>query len=190
MRPHQSVDEDLARYFADPRVRLAFSFQTKYLGMSPFRCPSLFTILSFLEYEFGVYHPRGGCGAVSEAMARVAQRRWASDIRLRRAGRARSCFDGRKAVGVAPDAGEYTADALVVNADFAHAMPRLVPDHLRRRWTDEKIARKKFSCSTFMLYLGIEGTLPDLAHHTIYLTEDYLRNINDIEDGRILPAEP
>ena len=75
LRPFSSVDGDLRRYFADPRVRLAFSFQTKYLGMSPFQCPSLFTILSFLEYEHGVYHPIGGCGAVSEAMAAVASSR-------------------------------------------------------------------------------------------------------------------
>jgi phytoene dehydrogenase-like protein len=51
LRPFRSVDGDLARYFSDPRVRLAFSFQSKYLGMSPFKCPSLFTILSLMEYE-------------------------------------------------------------------------------------------------------------------------------------------
>ena len=73
LRPHRSVDRDLGVYFSDPRVRLAFSFQSKYLGMSPFRCPSLFTILSFMEYEYGVYHPRGGTGAVMAAMARVAR---------------------------------------------------------------------------------------------------------------------
>ena len=56
----------------DPRVRLAFTFQSKYLGMSPFQCPSLFTILAFLEYENGIFHPKGGCSAVTEAMARVA----------------------------------------------------------------------------------------------------------------------
>ncbi len=69
-----SVDDELKRYFRDPRVRLAFSFQTKYLGMSPFRCPNLFTFLAYLEYEFGVWHPVGGCGAVSEGMAQAARR--------------------------------------------------------------------------------------------------------------------
>ena len=59
VRPWASVDSDLKRYFRDPRTRLAFSFQSKYLGMSPFRCPSLFTILSYLEYDFGVFHPIG-----------------------------------------------------------------------------------------------------------------------------------
>ncbi|MFK4985447.1 FAD-dependent oxidoreductase, partial [Klebsiella pneumoniae] len=74
-------DSDLARYFGDERIRLAFSFQSKYLGMSPFRCPSLFTILAFMEYEYGVWHPRGGCGAVIDAMAR-ASRALGVDIRL------------------------------------------------------------------------------------------------------------
>ena len=46
LRPHQSVDTYLKRFFTDERVRLAFCFQSKYLGMSPFRCPSLFSILS------------------------------------------------------------------------------------------------------------------------------------------------
>ena len=68
-------------------------------------------------------------------------------------------------------------------------MTRMVPDSIRRRWSDRKIATKKFSCSTFMLYLGIEGEIPDLSHHTIYLAEDYRRNIAEIEAGRA-PEEP
>ena len=50
-------------------------------------------------------------------------------------------------------------------------MQSMVPDRLRRRWTDKKIGKKKFSCSTFMLYLGLEGIDEELAHHTIYLSE-------------------
>src|ERR1700760_1926143 len=73
LRPWRSLDSDLRTYFKDERIRLGFSFQSKYLGMSPFTCPSLFSILSFLEYEHGVFHPEGGCGAVTRAMARIAE---------------------------------------------------------------------------------------------------------------------
>ncbi len=188
MRPHRTVDSDLASYFSDERVRLAFSFQSKYLGMSPFRCPSLFTILSFMEYEFGVFHPRGGCGAVMTAMERVAR---SMGVRFRMAEPVREItFAGRRATGVRTDAGVEAVDALVINADFAQAMSTLVPDRLRRRWTDRKLAGKKFSCSTFMLYLGIKGDLPDLAHHTILLARDYRRNIAEIEAGVAPPEEP
>ena len=188
MRPHRTVDSDLATYFGDERVRLAFSFQSKYLGMSPFRCPSLFTILSFMEYEFGVFHPRGGCGAVMTAMARVARD---MGVRFRMSEPVREItFAGRRATGVRTDTGHTAVDALVVNADFAHSMATLVPDRLRRRWTDRKIATKKFSCSTFMLYLGIKGELPDLSHHTIFLSREYRRFVADIEDGKAPPSEP
>jgi phytoene desaturase len=188
LRPLASVDGDLARYFSDPRVRLAFSFQSKYLGMSPFKCPSLFTILSFMEYEHGVFHPRGGCGAVMEAMARIARRAGVT-IRLDEP-ITNILFEGRKAVGVRTERGEYRSDALVINADFAKTMTRLVPDQLRRRWSDRKLAKKRYSCSTFMMYLGIEGRFDHLAHHTILLSEDYRQNVRAIEDGDSPPQTP
>ncbi len=187
MRPHRTVDTDLGTYFRDERVRLAFSFQSKYLGMSPFRCPSLFTILSFMEYEYGVYHPRGGCGAVMGALARVARD---LGVKIKLAEPIEQIlFEGRRAVGVRSRGVEQRFDALVLNADFAQTMTNLVPDVIRRRWSDRKIAGKKFSCSTFMMYLGLEGGFPDLAHHTIYLAGDYRRNIAEIEAGQA-PGDP
>ena len=187
LRPHQSIDTYLKRFFRDPRIRLAFSFQSKYLGMSPFRCPSLFSILSFLEYEYGVFHPIGGCAAVTEAMARVAER-LGVEIRLGEPVE-EIVVRGRRAIGVRTAAGVELASAIVLNADFARAMSRLVPDCVRRRWTNRKIDGKKFSCSTFMMYLGIEGCF-DLPHHNIHIARDYARNLDEIENRHVLSEDP
>lgn len=223
VRPWASVDADLKRYFKDPRVRLAFSFQSKYLGMSPFRCPSLFTILSYLEYDFGVFHPRGGCGAVSEAMADAARElgvdiRLNAEVRSLEFGSAPHSHAGLRGAARCTgltyrDADGYEtkleADAVVVNADFAHAMKRLVPDRLRTRWTDKKLAAKKYSCSTYMLYLGVRGEPEQyseglsstsgagagaggggLEHHNIFLAHDYPTNLDQIENRHVLSANP
>jgi len=188
LKPWKSLDAELGTFFSDERIRLAFTFQSKYLGMSPFRCPSLFSILSFLEYEHGVYHPIGGCGAVSTAMARIAQE-MGVEIRY---GEAVESFDyaGRRVTAAHTARGTYPADATVLNADFARSMTRLVPDRLRRRWSDRKIAGKRFSCSTFMLYLGIDGRYDDVSHHTIYLSENYRENLADIETRHVLGRDP
>jgi phytoene desaturase len=69
-------------------------------------------------------------------------------------------------------------------------MTRLVPDRLRCRWADRRIAKKRFSCSTFMLYLGVEGRCDDLAHHTIYMAKDYAKNLADVEDRHVLSDDP
>ena len=188
LRPWRSLHKEVGRFFDDPRLKLAFTFQGKYLGMSPFQCPSLFSILSFLEYEHGVWHPTGGCGAVSLVMARLA-REMGAKIRVDEPV-TEVLFDGRQAKGVRTTKGTYECDALVINADFAHAMKRLVPDHIRRRWTDRKIARKKFSCSTYMLYLGVDGLQEELPHHTIYLSKNYEQNLQDIDVNGRLPTDP
>ena len=188
LKPWKSLDAELGTFFSDERIRLAFTFQSKYLGMSPFRCPSLFSILSFLEYEHGVFHPIGGCGAVSAAMARIAtdmgvEIHYGEPVELLE-------FEGRKLTAVRTPRATYKADATVVNADFARTMTRLVPDRLRRRWSDRKIASKRFSCSTFMLYLGIEGRYDDIPHHSIYLSENYRDNLADIESRHVLSKDP
>jgi phytoene desaturase len=188
LKPWRSLDGELRRYFSDPRVRIAFSFQSKYLGMSPFQCPSLFTILSFLEYEYGVFHPVGGCGAITAALERLA-RRLGVEIRLNESVE-EIVFEGRRAVGVRTALGEYGAQALVLNADFARAMQRLVPGALRRNWSDRKIERARFSCSTFMLYLGLRAPLSRLPHHTIYIAKDYAKNLEEIERRHVLSADP
>lgn len=187
LRPHQSIDTYLKRFFADERIRLAFSFQSKYLGMSPFRCPSLFSILSFLEYEYGVFHPVGGCGAITTALARVA-RRLGVEIQADEPVE-EVLMEGRRATGVQTNRGVYEADAVVLNADFARAMTRLFPNEKLKRWNERKMATKKFSCSTFMLYLGIEGRY-DLPHHNIYVSADYARNLDEIENRHVLSRDP
>ncbi len=188
LKPWKSLHSELASYFKDPRLQLAFTFQSKYLGMSPFQCPSLFSILSFLEYEHGVWHPTGGCSSITRNMARVAEELGVK-IQLNTAVE-EILFTGRRATGVRTAQGEMRADAVVVNADFANAMSKLVPNGLRRRWSDAKLAKKDYSCSTFMLYLGVEGKFDNLAHHNIYVAKDYRRNLDEIERQHVLSEEP
>ena len=126
-----------------------------------------------------MFHPTGGCGAVMVALARIA-RSLGVDIRLGEPAKAIE-FEGRRAIGVHTESDYYPTDALVVNADFAQAMQQLVPDRLRRRWNDSQLERKKYSCSTFMIYAGIEGRYDHVPHHTVFLADDYVKNLRDIE---------
>jgi phytoene desaturase len=156
--------------------------------MSPFRCPSLFSILSFLEYEHGVFHPTGGCGAVTQAMARIATEMGVEILTDEPVEKV--LVERGKATGVKTANRTLEADAVVVNADFAGAMQKLVPNKQRKNWTDERLARKKYSCSTFMMYLGIEGRYDNVSHHTIYLADNYRQNLRDIEELHQLSANP
>ncbi|WP_281887251.1 NAD(P)/FAD-dependent oxidoreductase [Paenibacillus sp. YYML68] len=181
----------LSDYFDDERLRLAFTFQAKYLGMSPWDCPGAFSILSYMEHEYGISHPIGGVHKITEAMADVV-REYGGRIHLGR-GVKQLVLAGRKVKGVLTNDGDVIeADEVIVNADFAHAITKLVePGTLRRTssWTAERLARKSYSCSTFMLYLGLNRTY-DQPHHTIMMPADYKRNVEEISRLKVLSDDP
>lgn len=190
--PHLSLGRSLIQvlggYFGDDLLRLAFTFQAKYLGMSAWECPGFFAILSYIEHGFGIWHVMGGLSEISEAMARVC-REYGVELRLSTPVH-QLVVEGRKVVGVELRGGERVlADATVLNADFGYAMKHLAPPGLLRKYAPERVDRLEYSCSTFMLYLGLDR-LYSLPHHTIFFARDYRANLEDIFQRKVLPRDP
>jgi phytoene desaturase len=180
----KSVYDILSGYFKFEDLALAFSFQTKYLGMSAWKCPGGFSMLSYIEHAYGIYHTKGGLSQISEAMAKLARERGAK-IELNTPVK-NLILDGNKVKGVELETGEKIfADEVVINADFANAMTTLVPEGVLEKYSRPNLDRKKFSCSTFMIYLGLDKIYP-LPHHTILFANDYRTNVDEIfETGKL-----
>lgn len=180
--PHLSlgttVYDNLKKYFTDEKLALLFSFQSKYLGMSAWECPGAFAMLSYMEHEHGIYHTIGGLSEIPIALGRAASEcgaRIHTGTPVKRL-----LIENREVTGVELENGETVhADRVVLNSDFAESMNRLVPDGKLRKYTEEKIDRMKFSCSTFMMHLGLDKVY-DLPHHTIVFARDYRKNIDEI----------
>lgn len=182
----QSVMDVLGEYFDDERLKLAFTFQAKYLGMSPWKCPALFSILSYIEYAHGIYHVEGGLSSISDAMAKVFEEE-GGKLRL-------NCdveelkYEGSEVTGVALRGGELVpCDQVVLNADYAHARSTMFG---KRNVPREKLLKKKFSCSTFMLYLGLDKIYEEEPHHHIIFGDDYGKNVSEIQGEKTISEDP
>jgi phytoene desaturase len=175
----RSLHSVLASYFRSEELRLAFTFQSKYLGMSPWDCPGLFTMIPYTEHAHGVYHVQGGLCRIGHAMAAVARENGArihTSTPVRRV-----ITKGRRAVGVELENGETIAcDDVVINADFGHAISTLFGQGELRRHTPESVNKRQWSCSTFMMYLGLDRAYPEAEHHMIVFAREYKRNLDDI----------
>ncbi|MDG1892882.1 MAG: phytoene desaturase family protein [Verrucomicrobiota bacterium] len=183
----KSVMDVLGQYFNEEELKLAFTFQSKYLGMSAWECPGAFAMLPFVEHVYGVYHTQGGLSEISEAMAKVCREHHV-DLRLN-APVKQLILDGRDVQGVELESGErIMGDETILNADFGYAMENLVPPGVLKKYTPEKLERLDYSCSTYMLYLGLD-TVYDLPHHTIFFARDYRQNIEDIFQNKRLSSE-
>ncbi len=184
---NHSVFSNLGKYFREEKMRLVFSFQSKYLGMSPWDCPALFTMLSYLEHEYGIYHVRGGLNKIAAAMAKVISEQGGvihTDTTVKSL-----IIENKVVKGVRlQDGREIAADEVIVNADFAHAMTNLVKANELKQYTPEKLKKLDYSCSTFMLYLGLNSRY-DLPHHSIVFAEDYHTNISNIFHNKTLSTD-
>ncbi|MBD8014695.1 phytoene desaturase family protein [Microbacterium sp. APC 3898] len=185
---NKTLYDVLSRYFKDERLKMAFAFQSKYLGMSPWECPGAFSILSYMEHAYGIYHPIGGVNQLSQAMAKVVEELGG---RIHTStGVKKLWIENREVKGVDLENGQRKeADEVIINGDFAHAMNHLVEPGILKKYTPEKLAKKKYSCSTFMLYLGLDKKY-DLSHHTIVFSKDYKKNVEEMTKTQILSADP
>ena len=175
---NKSLIGALSRYFTPEELQICFTFQAKYIGMSPWECPAAFAIMPYIEHSMGVDHVEGGLSKISEAMAKVIEE-LGGEIHLNTPVK-KVRVEGRNATGIElADGRVVNADSVVVNADFGHAMETLFDKGVIRKWKPEKLRRKKYSCSTFMLYLGVDK-LYDEPHHQIIFSNDYKENVNDI----------
>lgn len=183
----KSVFANLGQYFNGEKMRLAFCFQSKYLGMSPWQCPALFTMLPYLEHEYGIYHVAGGLNRIAAAMAQVVEEE-GGQIHCN-SGVSSLLIENGRVTGVVLENGEQVhSDEVIINADFAHAMSQLVQPGILKKYAPEKLQKLDYSCSTFMLYLGLDKYY-DLPHHTIAFARDYHSNIQNIFDDKTLSKD-
>ncbi len=184
----ESLFQNLGRYFRDDRLKMSFSFQSKYLGMSPWECPAAFTMIPYVERRYGIYHVIGGLNAISAAMAKAAQENGA--VIHTGAPVQEVLTEGGRATGVLLASGEKViAEEVVINADFGYAATHLFRSGVLRKYTPEAVAKKQYSCSTFMIYLGVDKQY-DLPHHNIYFSRDYEGNVRDIFNTLRLSPDP
>jgi phytoene desaturase len=178
-----SIFNHIGKYFKDEELRVCFTFQSKYLGMSPWDCPAAFTMIPFIEHEFGLYHVTGGLNEISQQMAKVVKEE-NGDIQTNTKVE-RLLTTGKKVEGVQLEDGKkINFDKVILNADFAYAMNNLTDPNLLGKWSPQKLEKKRFSCSTFMLYMGVDKKY-DMPHHNIFYADDYRANIEDIAEGRL-----
>jgi phytoene desaturase len=175
------------RWFKDFRHRFIYSFHPLFVGGNPFKTPSIYLMIPFLEREGGVWFSKGGMYSVVEALGRLFAEQ-GGQLRTGQEVHEILIEDGR-AVGVRTSAGEMRADLVVSNADPGHTYGTLVERKSRKRWSDRKLASTDWSMSCFLLYLGTKRQYPQLAHHTLILSERYKALLHDIFGRKILPED-
>ncbi len=179
----------VSKFFDDPRLRMLFSFQAMYLGVSPYEAPAVYGMVSYMETGLGIWYPQGGMHQLPEALARLVAD-MGGTIRTSTAA-AKVVIDGKQATGVMLENGEeLTADVVICNADLPYAYKALVEEKYRPKLKDDKLGSLKQASSALLFYWGVDDELPGMLHHNVYFSKDFKGNLDQIFHENKLPTDP
>jgi phytoene desaturase len=173
------------RYFDDPRLKIALTFQNMYMGLSPYDAPATYSLLPYTELANGVWFPKGGMYSVVKALTEIAER-WGARF-MYNLPVAHIDVAGKRATGVTLVNGcKMHADVVVANADLTYVYRELLPDDGTAAWLE----RKAHTCSAVMFYWGLDRQYPQLGPHSLFIANDTRKCFDQISKGLTLPDDP
>lgn len=182
-----SAYTSISKFVENEKLRQALTFQTLYIGVSPYTGPSIYTIIPMIELLYGIWYIKGGMYQMAKAMERRFLElggtiHFNQDVN-------EILIENKKAYGIAVVGEVKEADIILCNADFPWAMNNLIKDAKHKgKYTPKKIAKMEYSASSFLIYLGLTKKYPTTVH-TIRFAKDFTKNIDDIFEFKV-PQDP
>ncbi len=188
-RSYERLYDQVGSFFKSDKLQKAFSFHSMFLGLSPFDALAMYSLITYADLALGMWYPKGGIYSIIEDMLTIADDLGVT-IRTN-APVQQIVIENGRAVGVRLESGEFiAADLVVSNADLPYTYRCLVPPQYRRDYPDSRLDQMQYSCSGYLLYLGVDKTYSHLQHQALYFSEDYRANLDAIFATKTLPDEP
>ena len=190
LQSYKNVYSYVSQFVENEFLRRCFSFHPLLVGGNPFDTTSIYAMIHYLEREWGVHYALGGTGAIVEALAKLFVEqggKYHLNTEVEEI-----LIDKGHVNGVLLKNGEVIeSDIVVSNADVAYTYKNMIDKQHRRKYTDRKINRTKYSMSLFVIYFGTKKRYNNLnlKHHNIILSERYKGLLEDIFNKKVLAED-
>ncbi|ALG81152.1 phytoene desaturase [Halanaeroarchaeum sulfurireducens] len=181
-----SMQDHVEEYFDHPKLQQLLQYTLVFLGGSPQNTPALYNLMSHVDFNLGVFYPEGGMYGVVEALVDLGAE---LGVDYHTGEPATAIVGSRDGFSVRTPTGAHRADVVVSDADYAHTERDLLPP-LKRQFDESYWDSRTYAPSAFMLYLGVEGAVPALEHHTLVLPGDWDPHFETIFEHPAWPEDP
>jgi len=188
LRAEQSVFKRVSHYIKDPALRQVFSFEPLLIGGNPLNSSSIYSMIHFLEKNWGVHFVMGGTGALVRGLVKMFEE--GGGVLHCNARASEIVIENGRVRGVRTANGRFfSADIVISNGDVANTYRKLVAPEHRKKWTDVRLEKMRYAMSLFVVYFGTNRTYAHLPHHSIVLGPRYEGLLGDIFDKKIVAED-
>lgn len=183
-----SLDSHTRKYFKSEKLRKILEYSMVFLGGSPKNTPALYSLMSHVDLEMGVYYPEHGMYDLVKAFETLCLE---NNVKIIRGEEAKKIVvEDRKAKHVlTKDGNRYDADIIIANADYEHVETKLIEDKYRS-YNERYWKKKVMAPSALIFYLGVNKKLDKLKHHNLFLAEDWDKHFDSIFKTKEWPNNP
>lgn len=184
----RSLNRELRHFFKHPNTLALFGRYAARVGSSPFLAPSIYGMLHSSEVDHGTYSVRGGTYALVEALQTLAQE---LGVEIKMGIEAQKIrVEGGRVAGLETSEGYYEAPLIVINGDLLSTSQQLLSEEFRPSLNDRRIASMEPSLSAFVQLAGVPSLYDRLLHHTVFFSNRYEQEFNEIFNQRRPPSKP
>ncbi|AXG72127.1 zeta-carotene-forming phytoene desaturase [Kordia sp. SMS9] len=188
LNPIQTMQSYLNKWFESDRIKKILEYTLVFLGSDPAKTPALYNIMNFIDFDMGVYFPKGGIYEIIESLVSI-NKKHGTTFRTE-APVQKILVENKKAVGVQLESGEEVrADIVVSNADLWFTETKLL-ERKYQTYPEKYWKKTVLSPSAFIMYLGLDRKLDILSHHNLRFGEDWKQNFTELFDTPQLPTDP
>jgi len=189
MNPLQTMEKYLNSWFKDDRLKKILEYTLVFLGSAPSKTPALYNIMNYIDFEMGVFYPKGGIYTIIQSLVSL-NKTHGSTIRTNTSVQ-KINIDNGTATGVTLENGDIlNADYVVSNADLWFTENRLITDEKYKTYPERFWEKAVMGPSAFIMYLGLNTTVDNLTHHNLRFGKDWKKNFSEIFDTPQLPSDP
>jgi phytoene desaturase len=173
----EKLDPFVQRYFKSEKIRKILEYTIVFLGGSPYDSPALYSLMSHVDFNMGVWFPKGGMGKLVESMYKLAEEQGVKFIFNEPV--EKIIIDNKVAKKVKTNKKTYDADIFIVNADYQWAESNLI-EKKYRTYSNNYWEKRKIAPSAYLLFLGLDKRIKNFKHHNLYFYPDWDEHFDDI----------
>lgn len=188
LNPFQTMQSYLNKWFKSDRLKKILEYTLVFLGSDPAKTPAMYNIMNAIDFNMGVYYPKGGIYEIIKALVAINKKQGTQFIVEQPV--AKIIIENKKATGVLLENGKKVdADIVISNADLWFTETQLLPKKYQT-YPESYWKKKVLSPSAFIMYLGLDRKIEKLSHHNLRFGEDWKQNFKELFDTPQLPEDP
>lgn len=181
-----NISQEVRKEFENPRLRQILEFPVLFLGAKPGDTPAFYSFMNYADFGLGTWHPKGGMYKVIDGIKELAES--LGVIFHVNSPVEEILTENGKAKGLKVNGKEHQADIVLTGADYHHSEQLLPQEH--RQYSESYWNKKTFAPSSLLFYVGFNGKLKNVSHHSLFFDSSFEQHARDIYDTPQWPEDP